>query len=131
MRRRPTAELLDADAGTPDEVASSLEDIRLVNRWFGGATTTLALIEHVLQARPRNRLSLLEVAAGSGEVPAFAREKLQLRGIHLDATLLDRHIAHVRGNRTRRVAADALALPFRDGSFDLVSCGLFAHHLSP
>ena len=26
---------------------------------------------------------------------------------------------------------DALALPFRDTSFDLVGCGLFAHHLSP
>ena len=33
------------------------------------------------------------------------------------------------GNRA--VAGDALALPFRDASFDLVSCTLFAHHLSP
>jgi ubiquinone/menaquinone biosynthesis C-methylase UbiE len=29
------------------------------------------------------------------------------------------------------VAGDALALPFSDGSFDLVSCCLFAHHLEP
>jgi ubiquinone/menaquinone biosynthesis C-methylase UbiE len=29
------------------------------------------------------------------------------------------------------VAADALALPFPDASFDLVSCCLFAHHLEP
>ena len=29
------------------------------------------------------------------------------------------------------MAGDALALPFRDASFDLVSCNLFAHHLSP
>lgn len=27
--------------------------------------------------------------------------------------------------------ADAFALPFGDGAFDLVSCCLFAHHLSP
>ena len=27
--------------------------------------------------------------------------------------------------------ADALALPFADGAFDLVSCSLFAHHLDP
>jgi ubiquinone/menaquinone biosynthesis C-methylase UbiE len=27
--------------------------------------------------------------------------------------------------------ADALALPFADRSFDLVSCSLFAHHLEP
>ena len=29
------------------------------------------------------------------------------------------------------VAGDALSLPFRDESFDLLSCNLFAHHLSP
>jgi hypothetical protein len=29
------------------------------------------------------------------------------------------------------VVADALALPFREGAFDLVSCNLFAHHLEP
>jgi len=29
------------------------------------------------------------------------------------------------------VVADALALPFQDNSFDLVSCSLFAHHLEP
>ena len=29
------------------------------------------------------------------------------------------------------MVADALALPFEDGSFDLVSCSLFAHHLDP
>ena len=28
------------------------------------------------------------------------------------------------------MAGDALALPFRNASFDLVSCNLFAHHLS-
>ena len=31
----------------------------------------------------------------------------------------------------RAVAGDALALPFRSATFDLVSCTLFAHHLSP
>jgi ubiquinone/menaquinone biosynthesis C-methylase UbiE len=35
----------------------------------------------------------------------------------------------LRGNRT--VVADALALPFHDNCFDLVSCSLFAHHLEP
>jgi ubiquinone/menaquinone biosynthesis C-methylase UbiE len=29
------------------------------------------------------------------------------------------------------VVADALALPFTDNSFDLVTCSLFAHHLQP
>ena len=48
----------------------------------------------------------------------------------LAVTDLDRAPTHLLpGNRA--VVADALALPFRDNSFDLVSCSLFAHHLEP
>jgi ubiquinone/menaquinone biosynthesis C-methylase UbiE len=31
----------------------------------------------------------------------------------------------------RKVVGDALALPFRDSTFDLINCCLFVHHLSP
>jgi ubiquinone/menaquinone biosynthesis C-methylase UbiE len=31
----------------------------------------------------------------------------------------------------RGIVADALALPFRNDSFDVVSCSLFTHHLEP
>jgi SAM-dependent methyltransferase len=130
MKRIPTAELLDSDAGTPQEVASSLADLRWINRTFGGQTTTRAMVEQVAQSTGARELSLLEVAAGSGDVPHAARKTLAGRGIVLTVTLLDRSAGHV-GNGGRSVVGDALALPFRDASFDLVSCGLFAHHLPP
>lgn len=130
MKRIPTAELLDSDAGTPEEIADSLADLRRINRNFGGAETTCAMVEEVAQATGAHQLSLLEVAAGSGDVPSYAREKLSRRGVDLEVTLLDRSAQHV-GNGGRSLVGDALALPFRDASFDLVSCGLFAHHLSP
>jgi ubiquinone/menaquinone biosynthesis C-methylase UbiE len=44
--------------------------------------------------------------------------------------VLDRALSHL-SNGHPAVAGDALALPFRDASFDLLSCNLFAHHLSP
>lgn len=130
MKRIPTAELLDADAGTPQEVASSLADLRWINRTFGGQATTRAMVEEVAQSTGARELSLLEVAAGSGDVPLAARNAMADRGIALTVTLLDRSAAHV-GNGGRSVVGDALVLPFRDASFDLVSCGLFAHHLPP
>ena len=130
MKRVPTAELLDTDCGTPAEVAASIGDLRMINRWFGGISTTAAMIERVAIATRQSSLSLLEVAAGSGYVPQTARSQLQLGGVELQVTLLDRATSHLR-NGNRAVAGDALALPFQDGSFDLVSCNLFAHHLSP
>jgi ubiquinone/menaquinone biosynthesis C-methylase UbiE len=55
---------------------------------------------------------------------------LARRGVRLELTLLDRARSHLNG-LAPAVVGDALALPFRDASFDLVGCGLFAHHLSP
>jgi ubiquinone/menaquinone biosynthesis C-methylase UbiE len=117
-----------------------MRDIGRVNRWFGGVATTQKMVERVAQASGTKHLTLLEVAAGSGEVPEMVQRNLARRGISLEATLLDRALTHLprenssNGNRADRncpVVGDAFALPFRDAAFDLVSCCLFAHHLSP
>jgi hypothetical protein len=130
MRRVITPELLDTDSGTPAEIEGSLADLRLINHWFGGVATTCSMVEHVARQLNATALSFLEVAAGSGDVPELTRRRLQNRGVQLQTTLLDRARSHLR-NGHRAVVGDALALPFAEGSFDLVGCVLFAHHLSP
>ena len=130
MQRVVIPELLDTDDGSPQEVADSLVDLRWVNRWFGGIATTCSMIHRVSSHTGKHQLSYVEVAAGSGDTPAATRERMRQSGIDLDVTLLDRAKTHLNhGNRS--VVADALALPFADNSYDLVGCGLFAHHLSP
>jgi len=135
LKRQPTAEWLDAEAGRPAEIVASFRDLRFINRYFGGDVATRAMIERVAAASQITSLSLLEVAAGSGDGPLAVRRSLKRRGLHLDVTLLDRAASHLltpdRRNGTPTVIGDALALPFRDESFDLVGCTLFAHHLSP
>ena len=130
MQRISTQEILDSDTCPPVEVEASLRDLCRINRWFGGVATTRRLIERVASATGLKHFSVLEVAAGFGEVSKIAGRQLAHKGITLDVTDLDRVRTHLlRGNRA--VVADALALPFQDGSFDLVSCSLFAHHLEP
>ncbi len=130
MRRIVTRELLDSDDCPRHEVEKSLRDLSRINRWFGGVTTTRKMIERVAAATGKKHFSLLEVAAGHGEVPNLAAQQLARQGITLDITLLDLKRSHLLpGNRS--VVADALALPFPDSSFDLVSSSLFAHHLEP
>ncbi len=48
MHRTVAAELLDSDLGTAEEVAASLADLRVVNRWFGGIATTRSMLERVI-----------------------------------------------------------------------------------
>jgi hypothetical protein len=130
MQRVSTPEILDSEDCPPGEVEASLRDISRINRWFGGVATTRKLIERVAAATGRRHFLVLEVAAGFGEVPKVAGQQLARRGITLDVTHLDRVRSHLLpGNHA--VVADALALPFPDGSFDLVSSSLFAHHLEP
>jgi len=131
MRRKVISELLDQDAGTPGEVASSLADLRHINDWFGGTRTTIALLRRVVAESKCRKLSLLEVAAGAGNVPLAAQRALAADGIELRVTLLDRMWSHLPGNGVASVCGDALQLPFRENAFDVVSCSLFAHHLEP
>ena len=139
MQRIDAPEILDSDACSPADVETSMRDLGMVNRWFGGVATTQKMLERVVQASGMKRFSLLEVAAGSGEVPKMVQQRLARRGITLEVTLLDRartHLPEKNGNgkncipRSQGVVADALALPFADGAFDLISCSLFAHHLN-
>src|ERR1700716_1832840 len=130
MQRVTIPELLDSDECPPEEVKCALRDLGRMNRWFGGVATTQALMERVARSTGKKRLSVLEVAAGFGEVRRLVSQRLARQGITLEFTFLDRMISHLSG-KTQSVVGDAVRLPFREGSFDVVSCSLFAHHLDP
>ncbi len=130
MKRVVIPELLDTDAGSRAEVEASLADLRLVNRWFGGARVMLSLLHDVAVRAGSGTLSMLDVASATGDIPRLAKDHLARRGVQLEVTLLDRALSHMdRG--LRYVAGNALWLPFADQSFDVVVCSLFAHHLEP
>src|SRR3954447_8628142 len=115
MRRVNISEILDSDSCPPKEIAPSLRDMSRINRWFGGVSTTRRMIERVASATGRKHFSLLEVAAGFGEVPKLAARQLARKGITLSVTYLDRAYSHLLPG-DRAVVADALALPFPDDS---------------
>lgn len=130
MKRVPQHELLDDDLGTEEEIAASLQDLRGINRRFGGIATTRSLLERAMERRSLKQATVLEVAAGDGFSIHEAAGSLN-HGHHVEVTALDRRTSHLKNNGSRAVVGDALHLPFADATFDLISCGLFVHHLSP
>jgi ubiquinone/menaquinone biosynthesis C-methylase UbiE len=107
-------------------------DLRWFNRWFGGIATSREMIAAIARKTGKAQFSVLEVAAGDGFVPRTLVENLQSSGIKLDFTLLDRAASHLpKHGAGPKIAGDALSLPFRNSTFDLVSSSLFVHHLSP
>jgi ubiquinone/menaquinone biosynthesis C-methylase UbiE len=141
MRRTVEPELLDTDSGTPQEVAASLADLRGINRLFGGIGTMRDLVRDVARRTGARELTWLDVATGSGDVPAGVAAELAREGVTIRPVGLDRAATHLHspdgprppsaGYGFPRVVGNALALPFRDGSVDLVGCSLFLHHLEP
>ncbi len=133
VKRISRRELLDSDSGTPAEIAASLADLRRINCWFGGVSTTEHLLRQIARRCGTRSLSLLEVAAGAGDVPVILKRRLRSQGITLEITLLDRSPAHLRNGNSgvRGIVGDALHLPFADNSFDVVGSSLFVHHLPP
>jgi len=132
MRRRPTAELLDSDAGTPFEVIGSLRDLRSFNRWFGGVSTVRQLLQAVIGDSSGQELSVLDVACGEGYLARRMQEEFRQQGVRLRFALLDRSTVHLPPNGTiPKIAGEALNLPFQPASFDFVLTSLFVHHLAP
>lgn len=132
MDRVVIPELLDSDAGTTEEIAASLRDLRWINGWFGGVRTERLLLGEAMKEASLARASVLSVACGDASALLLAAKSLRRRGLAIDVTASDRSPAHLAGSQVQnRAAADALALPFADASFDFVECTLFAHHLEP
>jgi ubiquinone/menaquinone biosynthesis C-methylase UbiE len=90
----------------------------------------LSLLEDVASEAGLRKLDMLDVAGACGDIPAIAVEAMRREGTELSVTLLDRAASHLNG-KFPAVQGDALALPFGDGTFDVVACSLFLHHLEP
>jgi ubiquinone/menaquinone biosynthesis C-methylase UbiE len=75
---------------------------------------------------------VLDVATGGGHTAlAFAGIARHVIAYDLTAPMLQAARGHARGRGAANVefvAGDATALPFRDGSFDVVTCRTAAHH---
>ena len=105
---------------SPAEIEANLGDLRRINRHFGGMPT----LRSALRPFRRPGLRILDVGAASGDhAAALAGALPQARVVSLDLSAA--HLAHAAGNR---VVADAFALPFAPGSFDIVMANLFLHH---
>lgn len=117
------------------DVAASLEDIALSNRLFGGTQTILHHVSRLLADVPADRpIYVLDIATGSADIPNALWEwgrqrerKLTVIGVDNQAAML--RMAAAQAPNVFLVQADALALPFSPGAFDVAFCALAFHHI--
>jgi ubiquinone/menaquinone biosynthesis C-methylase UbiE len=117
----------------PEELAENFADIERANRMFGGVAPVLGAVFS------RKAEWLLDVGCGSGDIARALLREARRRGRRLEIVCVDRNEAALAIARERTgeeplvrfACADALALPFPDASFDIVTCNLTLHHFDP
>lgn len=132
-------ELLDEPTVDRATLERNLQDLRRINRWLGWTRTMTRAVARELARDARRPWSLLDVATGSADLPlAVARwaarrgEQPRLIALDLSAAVLSAAAAYLGGHGTVALArGDALRLPFRDASIDVVTCALTLHHFPP
>ena len=124
-------ELLDAPGADAREVETNLRDLARLNRLPGGVRTSIAAVAHL--GRGRTQLRIVDVGTGVADMPvAFARRGWRTVAVDSHPLVLDAAgQAAARHPGVELLEADALALPFDDGSFDVAHCSLLVHHLDP
>jgi hypothetical protein len=138
-RDADAVELMDSPASF-DELAGSLHAITRLNRFFGGSRLTLRHVRALLDGLPDERpVTVLDVGAGAADIPVAlvrwargAGRRIRVFALDHGSAALRYARAHVAGYpEITLLRGDALALPVRPGSVDVVISALTLHHLPP
>lgn len=130
--RHRGVEILDDPAVDPDVRDRSMRDVARANRWLGGLRAALLEIHAAVRGAPES-VTLLDIGTGTADIPLHAKRDARNAGMALTTIGVDNAPSLLRTARTRVdhvVCADALALPFRDHSVDVVTCSQVLHHFA-
>ena len=135
--RRREPEWMDAADADPDELKRSLRFIRRINALFGYTRQTISHLEQFSRRwRSQERITIVDFATGSADVPHAILRWASRRGFDVRIVGLDLHPATASIALATKtdpllsiVCAGAMAAPFAAGSFDYALTSMFLHHL--
>jgi SAM-dependent methyltransferase len=130
-------EYMDEVSADPEFLRQGLQSIRWLNNVLGYTWATLHHLEGFSRRwEPGQRVRILDLAAGSADVPRAIARWATKRGHDVRIVAVDRHPLTCRlaaelthDGRITIVQADVDRLPFAPRSFDCVICSMFLHHL--
>jgi len=138
MRRSLEKEMMDLPDQPKELLQQDLRNLTIINRYLGGYRSVMRAVARLVEEQKLARFSLLDVGAGSGDIPARIATRIRKKRIaaRLVAIETEPVTVAVAAEKTRDypeislVQGDAMALPFRAASFDFVLASQLLHHFS-
>ncbi len=132
-------EMIDLPTNHPDILRVDLENLRFLNRYFGGLSAVRSYLKPLLVSlNGVGKVEILDLATGSADHPiAIAKIMHEIpHDFRVIAVDKNPQILEIAKENTRQIPQirieeqDILALPYGDNSFDVVLCSLAIHHFS-
>jgi SAM-dependent methyltransferase len=130
IKRHRGIEILDDPQVSPDLMTRSMSDVARANVLFGGRRAAIAELSRVLNMMGE-RGSMLDVGTGQGDIPAAAKRIAKKLGLDLWTIGFDMSLPLVSKHRDRNdvvARGNAMRLPFRNKSVDVVMASQMLHH---
>ena len=137
QRRQCEPEVMDDPALDRQRHVAALRGIARLNAWSASTTTVWGAIARFARRNKLDRLRVLDVASGAGDIPLRLWHKARRANLHLDLHGVDispkaidfaRQRAETHGAPITFSRLDVLNDPLPTG-FDVVMSSLFFHHL--
>ncbi|MBI2219248.1 MAG: methyltransferase domain-containing protein [Candidatus Rokubacteria bacterium] len=122
------------------DLATYLDDLERLNRWFGGYRFTAAAMDRLAgDGAAPTPLVVADLGGARGDFARWLVRRARRRGRPVRVLVVDRDHAALAAGRERAdgdadvlwVQADATALPLRARAVDVATTSLTLHHLEP
>ena len=128
IRRSYNKELMDDFSISDGDLVDALRELRLINKFLGGISVSSEGVSWFAD-KQQSSLTILDVGGGSSDILySLAKKNIKADIYSVD---LNKNICHYQkkfAGNDKIICADALNLPFKDKSFDLIHASLFLHH---
>jgi len=127
-------EWMDEPGADAEQLRKSLRYLRRINGFLRYTRSTLSHLERFSRSwKAGETIRILDVATGSADLPRAILKWAKGRGFGLRVVGVDLHAMTTRAAGSdaavQIVQANAMRLPFAEGSFDYATTSLFLHHL--
>ncbi len=120
-------ELMDDFSLDDGRIDRALKELKTINRFLGGNSVSKKGIDYFIENTDA-AISILDAGGGDSDILYDLKNDYNLKIFSSDLNKYSCHYQKTHHSNNNIICTDALSLPVKEKSFDLVHVSLFLHH---